>query len=283
MLINASTDKNNVFLTFKPTSSLNTFEATNDNRITAYNSPSENGNFVDKTNFSVNVKKNSQNLFESNNNLIDFSIKFPNTEIISNNTSLKSNNAILAQTFNIEESSSSILFDSSKGYITINSEYPSISTQSLNTKLLNQLLTKLKSNNQLVLNNNQLNGQFYADSNLLKLLFNNNNANNNDVITQYNNETLNSSQQQHQQPMTSITNHNTPIPTSSTHILYTCTNTNEICNEIIQANDCPILTNDIVDIALNGEDDVTASESKTINKCDEICCLLKSLDRDNNF
>jgi len=63
-----------------------------------------------------------------------------------------------------------ITFDSSQGTMTINATYP-ISTKNLNTSMLNMLLKRLSENNQLMLNNNSLSGQFYVNSDVLKMLF----------------------------------------------------------------------------------------------------------------
>ena len=79
-------------------------------------------------------------------------------------------------------------FDSSSGVLTVNSNAP-VSTNSLNTQNLYNLLIKLQEDDKLKLNNDSLTSQFYLSSNELNSLLEPNQIKN---LNNYNQEIVNS-------------------------------------------------------------------------------------------
>ena len=253
---------------------------------TKSNAVSENS-FTHRTYLNETTTTTTPLSIESMSNYVDLSIK-----IRDNDNKLEyltiTNNNINNDEKRHNSDTSSIFFDSSRGYLTINSNI-SLSTQKLNMKLLNLLLNKLKENNQLRLNeNNMLSGQFYADSNLLNSLLENTKPVENtefpqvdDLISQASSSNFNSSHAEHQEDLNSrheihysIENNN--IIVSTTDLMdYEKQQEQPLASNI----DYSILTADLLDI-VDLPSDICDNNG---NKCEEICCLLKSLDRNNIF
>ena len=211
-------------------------------------------NNFNEENISINL---SNDYFVIDSNLIEFSIKLAEKTFEINN---EEHEIII-----IKNNMSPVLLDSSKGSIKINSKYI-VSTQTLNKKMLNLLLSKLNESDQLTFNNNTLNGQFFTDSNLLNILLKNF-ADQDNKITFFDN-TLEAS----------LENSGNNSALSDSVISYT----NLVTSSTVPGIDYSILTTDLVDI-VDLPSDINDNNGNGGNKCEEICCLLKSLDRNNNF
>jgi hypothetical protein len=133
--------------------------------------------------------------------------------------------------------------------------------------MLNLLLDKLKENNQLILNDdNTLCGKFYADSNLLNMLLVDESKPDETSIINF-----------------QLFDTTTTTASNTTNSFMQQTGSNSL-NDIVFSKpiiDYPILTSDLVDI-VDLPSDIIDNNSGG-NKCEEMCCLLKSLDRNNNF
>ena len=203
------------------------------------------------------------NNFINNSDYIDFSIKIADTKEFSINNS---QNRELLNEQNTDLSS--ILFDSSKGYLTINSKY-SISTQFLSENLINLLLNKLKENNEFNLNNNNtLSGQFYVDSNLLNALLEES------KLVQTNNNEFSQIEDFLKLANSSSNNFDkdpNKVPLDRKEKQSPLVDYSMLTPDLLDIVDLSTLPNDIND------------NNSGANKCEEICCLLKSLDRNNIF
>jgi hypothetical protein len=213
------------------------------------------------------------NNFVNKSNYVDFSIKNAENQEFANNVQNKE----LSMLLNEQKSNlSSILFDSSQGYLTINSKY-SISTQFLSDNLNNLLVNKLKENNELNLNdNNTLNGQFYIDSNFLNKLLEESK-----LVQTINNEfspiddflsSTNSSNSYDKDPI------KMPLEIIVSEKQQTLVDYSILTPDLIDIVDLSTLPNDINDNINNNN-----NNNNGANKCEEICCLLKSLERNNIF
>lgn len=230
---------------------------------------------VEMHNDAINMQNISidNNNFVNKSNYVDFSIKIAENPEFTNNVQNKELSMLLNEQ---KTNLSSILFDSSEGFLTINSKY-SISTQFLSDNLINLLVNKLKENNEFNLNdNNTLNGQFYIDSNLLNKLVEESKlfqTNNNEFLPLNNFlSSTNSSNSYDKDPI------KMPLEIKDSDKQQTLVDYSILTPDLIDIVDLSPLPNDINDNINNSN-----NNNNGANKCEEICCLLKSLERNNIF
>ena len=194
-------------------------------------------------------------------------------EDLGNNNNQQITTTNTAQSHVVGSGGDLITFNSSQGFMTINSEYPVIPTESLNTQNLYTLLVKLQQTNKLEINKDSLTSQFFISSQELSSLLEPN-------------QQLQQQQQQQQQLLES----NTAVTTIEQN-----NNSQEIVNQNIfgespsvyfvapTSNSTSAPTDGLNpdNVYMSTDADKIAFSSFSTNAstnaagCQELCCLLK--------